>query len=158
MSILYLERTYRVTLEQALALHTTPLVLEPARPGYAYQAVSYAVVRPGPQFATQSANVVLRTPPSPAATPPTPWGITYTVLGSNNWLTKVDVVGQPFSYIGYGTNVGGAADGHLHYGSKPVEVAMGSPGTPLTATEEFPGSDLTIVVQWRLMPTYAENA
>lgn len=148
MSIIRFERRYDVTLEQALTLNTVPVLLEQARPGYAFQLECYSVIRRGQRFLTQPGALTLRAVGST--------NIAYGIMGSTNWLTVLGQDPTRFSYIGRGTYVGGGADDPTHYGSKAVELIVANGN--LTVDENNPGGPLAIVIEWRLLPTYAETA
>ena len=147
MSIRRFEGRYDISLEQALALYTAPVLLESPVLGFAYQVESYSVIRNGPPFATQGGALQLRI---------TGGAVRYADLGSANWLTLVDTAPDRHCYIGVSTFVGGASDGPTHYGSWGVNLAMNTANP--TVNEEKPGAPLILVVAWRLLPTYAETA
>lgn len=147
MSIKRFERRYDITLDQALNLNTNPVFLEAPNPGYAFQLVSYSVIRNGPRFATQVGWLQARLAGGV---------IRYADLGSNNWLTLIDNDPNRHCYIGTTTFVGGASDGISHYGSHGVELWQNVGN--MTADSTNPGAPLIITIEWRLLPTYAETA
>lgn len=128
-----------LTVEDVLNLNTSPLQFLPPVDGYFY-AVEWSVCLHTGRFATSPGLLTLRVPGASQS---------YLRYTGFSCLVRPTVDGNAGAYDRQ-FGIGAIDDGPTAWGSKGIEVFV--PGGNPTATEEFPGSAVTILLYYRLMP------
>jgi hypothetical protein len=136
-----------LTVEQVTNLNTTPVAFLPPVEGFFY-AVTWSQCFHTGRYATSPGLLVLRVPGG------APNGANY--LNYTGWscLVRPTVNGNASAYDRQ-FGIGATDDSNTAWGSKGAEVFVPN-GNP-TASEAFPGSEVTVAIYYRLLPSYLSN-
>jgi hypothetical protein len=138
------------SIAQTTSIFTTPLGLLPALPGLAYFPVWQNLIRQGSPYASQPGSLTIRWITSA--------GALFATMGS--WTAGIGLLtnaGAKNSYIIGPAGVGGA-DASDTNGIGNRALQFGSGVADPTVSVAFPGSPVTLLFCYFLIPTYAEVA
>lgn len=134
-----------LTVGEITNLNTSPVTILPAVTGYVY-AVEWAIALHEGRYATSPGNLQLRAPGSSL--------LVYTQWSANGVL--LSSTGSPSEgAMSRVWGLGRIDDGAISYGSKGME-AYNVGGNP-TVDATYPGSDVSIFLVYRLLPSYVAN-